>query len=68
MVKNPTANAEDTGSILGPGRSDMPWGTKPKHPRACAPQQEKPPQQEVLELQLENSPHLPQIEKAYVQQ
>ena len=42
--------------------------TKPKHPRACAPQQEKPQQREVLELQLENSPHLPQIEKARCQQ
>ena len=25
MVKNPPANAGDTGSIPGPGRSHMPW-------------------------------------------
>ena len=26
VVKNPTANAGNTGSILGPGRSHMPQG------------------------------------------
>ena len=25
VVKNPPANARDTGSIPGPGRSHMPW-------------------------------------------
>ena len=25
VVKNPPANAGDTGSIPGPGRSHMPW-------------------------------------------
>ena len=25
VVKNPPANAGDTGSSLGPGRSHMPW-------------------------------------------
>ena len=25
VVKNPPANARDTGSSLGPGRSHMPW-------------------------------------------
>ena len=25
VVKNPHANAEDMGSIPGPGRSHMPW-------------------------------------------
>ena len=25
LVKNPPANAEDTGSSPGPGRSHMPW-------------------------------------------
>ena len=31
LVKNPPANTEDTGSIPGPGRSHMPWGTEPVH-------------------------------------
>ena len=26
VVKNPAANAEDVGSLSGPGRSYMPWG------------------------------------------
>ena len=26
VVKNPSASAGDTGSIPGPGRSQMPWG------------------------------------------
>ena len=30
-VKNPPANAGDTGSSPGPGRSHMPQGTKPVH-------------------------------------
>ena len=61
MVKNLPANAGDTSSIPGLGRSRMPRGTsarapwllslcsraqepqllKPKHPRACTPQQDK---------------------------
>ena len=35
---------------------------------ACAPQQEKPPQWDTRALQLDNSPHSPQLEKAHVQQ
>ena len=27
VIKNPTANAEDTGSSPGPGRSHMPWSS-----------------------------------------
>ena len=50
VVKNPPANAEDTGSIPGPRRSYIPEGNsagkpqslKPPTPRAPAPQ-EKPP-------------------------
>ena len=52
VVKNPPANAGDMGSISGPGRSHLPlrgnyWIyaqqlLKPLHPRAHAPQQEKP--------------------------
>ena len=59
VVKNPPANAGDTGSIPGPGRSHMPRSkkarapqllslrattTEARAPRAHAPQQEKPPQ------------------------
>ena len=74
VVKNPPANAGDTGLIPGPGRSHMPqsnWARAPqllslrsrahepqllnprattteaRTPRACAPQQEKPPQREA---------------------
>ena len=59
VVKNPPANAGDTGSSPGPGRSHMPRSnsgrvpqllsprattTEAHMPRAHAPQQEKPPQ------------------------
>ena len=62
MVENPPANAGDTGSIPGPGRSHMPQSnearvpqllslraatTEARAPRARAPQQEKPPQWEA---------------------
>ena len=33
VVKNPLANAGDTGSSPGPGRSHMPWSNE-----ACVPQ------------------------------
>ena len=56
-IKNPPANAGDTGSSPGPGRSHMLWSNKARAsqllsphattteahtPRACALQQEKP--------------------------
>ena len=41
--------------------------TKPAHYRACALQQEKPPQWEAHTPQLENSLCLPQLEKALTQ-
>ena len=59
VVKNPSANAGDTGSIPGLGRSHMSWSnearapqllslrattTEARAPRAHAMQQEKPPQ------------------------
>ena len=59
VVKNLPANAGDTGSIPGLGRSHMPQSneacvpqllspysttTEAHPPRSCAPQQEKPPQ------------------------
>ena len=61
MVKNPPANAGDTGLIPGPGRFHMPQDN-------CALPQEKPSQWEDHALQLESSPRLPQLEKAHVQQ
>ena len=33
MVRNPPANAEDTGSSPGPGRSHMPWGNWARAPQ-----------------------------------
>ena len=55
MVKNLPAKAGDTGSSPGPGRSQkIPHAaeqlslrattTEARAPKACAPQQEKPPQ------------------------
>ena len=59
VVKNPSANAGDTGSSPGPGRSHMPQSnqarapqllsmhattTEARTPRSRALQQEKPPQ------------------------
>ena len=41
---------------------------KPEHPRACAPQQEKPPQWEARAPQRRVDPLSPQLEKACVQQ
>ena len=37
-------------------------------PRACAPQQEKPPQWEALASHWKSSPCLPQLEKAHAEQ
>ena len=48
VVKNPPANAEDTGLIPGPGRFHMLQG---KHPRAQALHQAKPLQQGGRALQ-----------------
>ena len=54
VVKNPRANAGDTGSSPGPGRSHMPRSNEPRvpqllslrsrarAPRARAPQEKKP--------------------------
>ena len=63
MVKNLPSNARDKSSIPGPQRFHMPRGElspqlqllKPTRPRAGAPKQEKPPQQEPCVPQLENA-------------
>ena len=33
VVKNPPANAGDTGSVPGPGRFHMPWSNKARAPQ-----------------------------------
>ena len=38
------------------------------HPTGCVPNQEKPLQREAHVLQLESSPHFPQLEKSQEQQ
>ena len=75
VVKNPPANAGDTGSSPGPGRSHMPrnnWACAPQllslRSRARAPQQEKPPQWEARALQRRVTPRSPQLEKVRGQQ
>ena len=64
VVKNPPANAQDTGSIPGPGKSPQAaeqlssyvTTTEPMNPRSCALKQEIP--QWDHEEQLESSPPL----------
>ena len=62
VVKNPPANAGDTGSIPGPGRSHM-----PRSNYARAPQLLKPAHLEPV-LRNERSPRSLQLEKARAQQ
>ena len=72
VVKNPPANAGDTGLMPSLGRSHLLWDNytcvlqilKPLRPRARAPQQETPPQPEACSLQLECSHHSPQLESS----
>ena len=47
MVKNPPANAGDTGSILGLGRSHMPWDNKAPVPQLLNPDLPGAPQDEA---------------------
>ena len=76
VVKNLPANAGDTGSSPGPGRSHMPveqlslcaTTTEARVPRARAPQQEKPPQWEARAPQPRVAPPSSQLEKARAQQ
>ena len=64
VIKTLPANAGDTDGVLGLGRVHILQSNeayvqqllKPEHPRACAPQQEQPPQLEVCTLQLEIAP------------
>ena len=70
VVENPPANAGDTGSIPGPGRSHMLRATTTEAcaPRARAPKQEKPPQWEACCIATKSSPRSPQLEEARTQQ
>ena len=73
VIKNLSANVGDTGSIPGPisraVEQLIPCATTAEAhmPRACVPQQEKPWQWEDLAPQLESGPHLPKLEKAFLQ-
>ena len=61
VVKNLPANAEDMGSLSGPGRPNLSpraTTTEARVPRARAPQQEKPPQWETQASAMKVSPHL----------
>ena len=64
VVKKLPANARDTGSISGQGISHRLWSNKACAPRACVPQQEKPPQRETHAPQLGSGSCLPQLEKS----
>ena len=56
VVKDPPANAGDTGSSPGPGRSHMPRRSQALASGARAPQQEKPPQWEACAPQRRVAP------------
>ena len=80
MVKNPPANAGDTGSLPDPGRSHKSQSNEAHSPRLLSlcsrawklqllslMQQvlkSTPPQWETRTVQLESSPHLLQLEKS----
>ena len=75
VVKSPPANAGDTGSSPGLGRSHMPqsnwagaWQLLSLRSRARAPQQEKPLHWEAHTPQQRAAPARRQLEKARVQQ
>ena len=69
--KNLLANAEDTGSIPGLGRSHMPQSNKAhvpqllsQHSRVCSLQQEKRLQMRSSHTTMTSSPCSPQLGKA----
>ena len=70
VVKNPPANAGDTGSIPALGRSRMPW-TKAHEPQPLKPAHLEPVlhtrshgNEKSMDCKLESSPWLPQLEKS----
>ncbi|KAG5204069.1 hypothetical protein JEQ12_002045 [Ovis aries] len=73
MIPHASEHLSPRATLLGPRAIAV----KPECPRACAPQQEKPPQRKrkrkgrestALVLQLESNPCSPQLEKAPAQQ
>ena len=71
MVKNPTANAEDTGLSLVQEDPTCPKATEPvwHNYRACTPRAhalEKPPQGEAC-IPPQSSPHSLQLDRAHTQ-
>ena len=70
MVKNPSANAGDPGSIPGLGRSHMPGSNEAHEPQLLKPARlepmlcnKEPPQREAYTPQLESGPHLLQLKQ-----
>ena len=76
MVKNLPAKAGDLGSIPGPGRSHILWGSKPMHLNYSAhePQLQKPACPSTLSRApkqmwpQQREAHALQLEKAHMQQ
>ena len=75
VVKNPPANAGDTGLIPGPGRSDMPRSTEARAPQLLKPAHLEPllcsnrsHRKEKPTRCSEEQPSLPTTEKASTQQ
>ena len=74
MVENLPANAGDTGSSLGLGRSHMPWSNKPCEPKLlslrvwslCSATREATIVR-GLRTAMKSDPRLPQLEKALAQ-
>lgn len=64
----PACHCSQTGLIPTGHEATGPPEPQLLQPRACAPQPEKPPQQEACTPQLANSPRSPQLEKALAQQ
>ena len=74
MVENLPANAGDTGSSLGLGRSHMPWSNWAREPQLlslrvwslCSAAGEAT-MVRGLRTAMKSGPHLPQLEKALTQ-
>ena len=74
MVKNPFGNEGEMGLIPDPGRSHMLWSNEARAPQLLSLSTlgallcNKSLQREAHTPQLENSPHLPHLEKVRTQQ
>ena len=63
MVKNPPANAEEMGSVPGPGRSHLPGGNWARVPQLQSPRSRAGAWEQERSSQWEA--RAPQIEKAH---